>query len=1586
MVVALFLFVAPVSAQKSPGDFVIWDVAIGKTTPANSVPPAMLQAAWSANGKTAAVGARREVRVKREGKPETTYTLEKPTDTIAAIALSSTGAQLAVATSSGQVIVWRAEATTPIFKTGVSSALITSLAFSADEGLLAAGGAAVKLWNTKSWQSARADTPARSWITDLAFNPKTGELATADFDGTVQTFDPVGKVSKTYTAADGAVTSLDYSPSGALLATGGADGFVKLWKRGEDAPTAVLAEKSAIRSICFSPDEAILAVSSDDRSVSTWSIYSRRILRTLSLENGYGLRLKFADDHQLEIAVQASAPQRARSLFILALAGRRDNSNQQTAGNHDNVVVSFADAVESGGRGTFGRMERKVLLGPEANVDEVRTVVQAWMTRMQPADEFAFYYSGAAGTMPKGSGLQFPGNKTISTEQLARWLESMPAKNQLVVLDTNQADEIKDELRRLLRPDQAKELDQRNRLFIARKGPDSAPQGEQNSFASAVISGLNGQADEAPTDGRVSAAELQSFLYRRLLPQSGTGQSAAIDLDGDDFLLTQKVQLNQSVSRGSQLLDDISVATGPEALFQQRHDYALLIATDHYQAWPPLANPIKDAQAIADTLHDTYGFQVELLKDPTQIEIYQAISRYKAKEYQPGDQLLVFVAGHGDFDREAGEGFIVASDSKLPKDDPTRGTFIPHSRLRNYIDNLQVKHVLVVMDVCFGGTFDRKLSEAGSRGGMYEKLPIQQLFFERDKWPTRKFITSGGETYVPDGEPGHHSPFVKNFLEEIRNPPGSPPYLTFADLLSSVGSTNPVPVWGTWGHDEAGSDFFLISNSVSARARPEPGNTAADGNSEPIGQVIVHQRKSVCILGLKNPSVVPEEANLGAVISDQLSGELGAGQKLIVVPSQTVSNTKLSLGLQEAETYSAETLLRVRQNTGADVVVGGSIWAPQGAGGLVRVSFTIQDAVTGETIDSIPVTGTQAGLGDLISRAGALLRSKLGVSDVSADQVAEIKAGMPTTIEALTLYSTALDRLHTYDASGARDLLVKADAAEPGVASIHVALADAWKTLGYDTKAMEEAKKATELAIGLPKEVQYAIDARAAELGGQLPRAIKDYAFLQMSNPDDLESGLNLARAEADGGKGMDALSTLEAVANLPPPRGNDPRIALEQGYAQEQLGSFPNEKEAAQKAIEGARRTGARLVEADASWRLCWAERSMGNPGPAVTACESADATYASVGNKLGMARARTGLGNALSDKPDYGGALAKFEEAADLTSSIGARGDHAGALLNMARMQMYLSRPQDAEKSLNETVAIAKETGDSATEGKGYVNLADIAQAAGDTQRAQDLMNQALRIAESANDQDGMGRAYSNIAIYQLEAGDLRAALGSANHCIDVRTRIENNAGIAYCQLTRGDILMAQGDLEQSRAAYETAQKLYQQIQQAGDLAVAWMSLAHLSLEAGSPGDAESSAKKACQEFQKENDSEMEAASLTVLLESLVAQGKKDEARETLRKLRGLHPDDVDQQLEITVAEAKYLTLEGNFTDAIARLQTALEQARKLSKVNFQLAIKLELYRVRSKAGQVDDLEADVKALTAEASERGFGLIARQSSELHR
>ena len=255
----------------------------------------------------------------------------------------------------------------------------------------------------------------------------------------------------------------------------------------------------------------------------------------------------------------------------------------------------------------------------------------------------------------------------------------------------------------------------------------------------------------------------------------------------------------------------------------------MIIATDDYDFWPKLVNPVPDAEAVGAVLHDKYGFSVEVLEDQTKKQILDALVRYQGKAYQPGDQLFIFIAGHGDFDDNAKEGYLVAKDTRLPTDDTTRDSFLSHQLLRSYIDQIPAHHVLLMMDVCFGGTFDRGIAESGSRGGMYEDQPVSQLFAERANWTTRKFITSGGKQYVFDGVPGHNSPFVHNLLTELRNPSRDRGYLTFADLQSAVQGTNPPPVWGTWGNDDAGSDFFLISstarNLVSSTA-PNPGSAA----------------------------------------------------------------------------------------------------------------------------------------------------------------------------------------------------------------------------------------------------------------------------------------------------------------------------------------------------------------------------------------------------------------------------------------------------------------------------------------------------------------------------------------------------------------------------------------------------------------------------------------------------------------------------------------------------------------------------------------------------------------------------------------
>ena len=44
-------------------------------------------------------------------------------------------------------------------------------------------------------------------------------------------------------------------------------------------------------------------------------------------------------------------------------------------------------------------------------------------------------------------------------------------------------------------------------------------------------------------------------------------------------------------------------------------------------------------------------------------------------------------------------------------------TYISHERLRRIIDSIPCRHIFLVMDVCFGGTFDPFIADAPSPPG-----------------------------------------------------------------------------------------------------------------------------------------------------------------------------------------------------------------------------------------------------------------------------------------------------------------------------------------------------------------------------------------------------------------------------------------------------------------------------------------------------------------------------------------------------------------------------------------------------------------------------------------------------------------------------------------------------------------------------------------------------------------------------------------------------------------------------------------------------------------------------------------------------
>lgn len=256
-----------------------------------------------------------------------------------------------------------------------------------------------------------------------------------------------------------------------------------------------------------------------------------------------------------------------------------------------------------------------------------------------------------------------------------------------------------------------------------------------------------------------------------------------------------------------------SVLSGKDAIEDavdiNRRDVALLFATDNYDHWGDLVNPISDARTIETILREKYGFETELVLNPTHEEIMSKIYDYNTRRFNPQDQLFIFFAGHGAFDETLGEGYVVGSNSIL--NDKGKSTYVPHILLRERLNSIKCEHIFLAMDVCFGGTIDPVLAKARAEDSMDEAADKQYLVKKLTK-RTRKFLTSGSKEYVSDGVLGKHSPFAEKFilaLKEIGG--GTGRILSLLELRTYFLKLPSEPRFGSFGNDDPASDFVFVA-------------------------------------------------------------------------------------------------------------------------------------------------------------------------------------------------------------------------------------------------------------------------------------------------------------------------------------------------------------------------------------------------------------------------------------------------------------------------------------------------------------------------------------------------------------------------------------------------------------------------------------------------------------------------------------------------------------------------------------------------------------------------------------------------------
>jgi serine/threonine protein kinase/tetratricopeptide (TPR) repeat protein len=800
------------------------------------------------------------------------------------------------------------------------------------------------------------------------------------------------------------------------------------------------------------------------------------------------------------------------------------------------------------------------------------------------------------------------------------------------------------------------------------------------------------------------------------------------------------------------------------------------------------------------------------------------------------------------------------------------------------------------------------------------------------------------------------------------------------------------------------------------------GNKSSE--SETINPVTSKLRPSVAVLSLRNVSGQPDKDWYSTAVSGMLTTELAAGEQLRTVSGEDVAQMTTNLSLPEADGYSKETLQRIHKNLNADVVIVGSYVVL--GDGQVRLDLRLQNTSQGVTIASVSEKGREEQIDDLVGKAGAQLREKLGVGTVSLAEAAAVRATLPSSTEAARLYAEGIAKLREFDNVAARDLFQKVVLEDPNFALAHSALASAYSALGYDEKARQSARNAFELSSGLSREDRLLIEARYREANKEWDHAVESYQALFGYFSDNLEYGIMLAGAQIHGGNAKQALKTIESLRRLPASAREDPRIDLKTAEAYFSLGEFGKAQALASAATEKARTINAKLILADSLFRGAQASENLNQTTEAMTSVEEAERIYNAAGNRSGEARSLEVMAIVLAGKGDLPGALAKYQKQLSIARDIGNRRLEASALNNMGLVLKDQGDPEGARKMYEQALLGFRDISDKANTAQVLVNIGGVLLEEGDLAGAKQNYEKVLSISQEVNDQNGVSTATAGLGTVLDAQGDLAGAKKLLDHAIeiDLSTGMKNppadklamlgdvlqhqgNLGLAtkaygdsltqsrdsgeksnaaYALMGLGQVALETADFKESRKNYEEALIIRRELGEKRSIAATQAALAEQAVEEGHPSDGLTLAKSAYEQFRSLRSRDEELAAVVVLSRALLLQGKTSDAA---RELSAQAPFAAKSQnpaskIEFELASARVQVASGKAVWGNAPLKTALGNAMRLGLVKYQLECRLAIEEAAARAGKSPQVRAQLDQLENDARGKGFSLIARRVSEI--
>ena len=213
------------------------------------------------------------------------------------------------------------------------------------------------------------------------------------------------------------------------------------------------------------------------------------------------------------------------------------------------------------------------------------------------------------------------------------------------------------------------------------------------------------------------------------------------------------IKLSHGIANRSNYSATEDIAFNP---YSGGRNFLLIIAIDDYQSWPKLKNAVNDASSVKDVLIKKYRFIPDFMyelynSDASKEKLRNVLIKIK-QDITENDNLVIYYAGHGDYNTDFNEGAWIPYDAKLN----VQADYLSNSTLLSYLKSLQSRHIFLIADACFSGSLF--VSDA--------EVAYQE---NNDKLKSRWALSSGNMEYVTDGAGSGHSPFAKFLVQALND-------------------------------------------------------------------------------------------------------------------------------------------------------------------------------------------------------------------------------------------------------------------------------------------------------------------------------------------------------------------------------------------------------------------------------------------------------------------------------------------------------------------------------------------------------------------------------------------------------------------------------------------------------------------------------------------------------------------------------------------------------------------------------------------------------------------------------------------------